>query len=138
MARVSGGRLIRKEDFNPKEQEFAGKLAFQINPFIQEVTQALQGNLTITENFSMEIKSVSVEVDGTGEITNTASFQTDLATISGILVLRHQVADPNNSNFPTSAPYCTFVKSNNIVNIQHVTGLPADTRFNLTLLLVSI
>ena len=136
MGKVSGGRRITTEDFGRNDQEMARKLAFVLNPFIEEFVSAFQKRITIADNLAMEIKTITVELDGSGNVTNTASYQSGVGKITGLLVLR--ALEQNGTSFPTGAPFASFRQENNVVEIQHVTGLPASTKFDLTVLAITV
>lgn len=134
MSKVSGGRRLLTDDFNVEDRALIQKLAFVLNPFLEQVISAFNSNITISENLDMEIVDISLIVDGSGLTTSTASFQTGLSSISGILVLSASPTD--STDYPINAPFVSFKKNNNIVKIQHVTGLPADTKYSLKILVI--
>jgi len=136
MSRITGGKRLTTDDFSSEERELVRKLAFILNPFIEQTIHAINGNLTISENLNMFIKDVVVSVDGTGKVTNTAAFTSNIGKINGLFVINHYQVDSGTPIILSSAPYCTFRQENNIVYIQYVTGLPVDRKVNLKLLIL--
>lgn len=134
MSKLSGGKRILTEDFSGDEQHLIRKLSFILNPFMEQVFNAFQKRITIADNLDMEFKDVEVVVDGSGNITNTASFQTNRGKINGLLVV--YAAAVNSTATITASPFVTWRQDNNVIEIQHVTGLPVDTRFKLRLLIL--
>jgi len=134
MAKISGGKRILTEDFSGDDQELIRKLSFVLNPFMEQTINAFQKRLTIADNLDMDIKEVEVVVDGSGLVTNTASFQTSRGKISGLLVV--YAAPVNSTAAILNAPFVIFRQNNQVVEIQQVTGLPASTKFKLRLLIL--
>lgn len=137
MSKLSGGRRLLTEDFSAEDQELIRKLAFVLNPFLEEVTNSLQKNLSVAENLTMEFKDLDVEVDGSGFPTNTAKFQTSFSKVTGLLVVNHTVLTTGASLYPANGIYCTFKQSNNIIEVNHITGLNTSTKYRLRLLVLS-
>lgn len=132
MAKLTAGRRITTEDFSTEEQAIARRLAFILNPFMSEVTSAFNGKITI-ENLNMSYKTITVKVDGSGNVTNNAKFQNTLSTF-GVIVCSASPKD--GTSFITSAPFVTSRTANNITEIQNVTGLQTDKEYTLNLLIL--
>jgi hypothetical protein len=130
MANITNGRQIRTDDFAVEDRQLVQKLAFQLNPFISEVSNALQSNLTIAENLDAEYKIVNIKVDASGIPIGNNRFSTKVKA-QGTQVVRTIGA-----TFPTSGPSISFVQRGNIIEIQHVTGLVAGVDYSLTVLIL--
>lgn len=127
-------KRIVKEDFKPEDQELVGKLGFTLNPFFEQISQVLNKNLTIEENFNMEVKIIDLKVDAGGLPTTTAAYQSTLRTkVRGTMVMDARNLT-NTTTYPTSGPFINFLQENNLVTIQHVTGLQAGDNYRLTVL----
>lgn len=135
MSKLTGGKRLTIEDFSNDDQYIIKKLAFVLNPFMEQVLSAFQKNITINDNLAQELRTMTVEVDADGKITNTAIFKTTLGKITGLSVLRAREKD--GTAFPTSAPFVSFVQQADKVTLQHVTGLPAATKFDITLWVIT-
>lgn len=134
MAKLNVVRRIIKEDFNAKDRELVGKLAFPINQFIEQVVQAFNKNLTVSDNLPFEYKTFQVSVDANGTPKATVAFKTGIKVI-GTVVLR---ADNVQDTTPlTGAPFMQFTIVNGVVTVNRITGLPADKNYNITVLLLS-
>ena len=131
--KLGGGKQIRGEDFPPEYREVMNKLGFILNPFIEQLVQGLQKRITISENLNQEFREVTVQVDSSGVVINTAKIQTALP-VKGINVER-VLSVGNTSLFPVSAPFCSWVQNQGVLEIQHVTGLAVGTTYKLVLLL---
>ena len=132
MAKLTAGRRITSEDFSTEEQNLVRKLAFILNPFMSEVTSAFNGKITI-ENLNMSYQTISLKVDGSGNVSTNAKFQNPLSTF-GIIVCSATPSD--GTSFITSAPFVTSRTANGVTEIQNVTGLQADVQYSLNLLIL--
>jgi len=130
MANITNGRQIRTDDFATEDRQLVQKLAFQLNPFISEVSNALQSNLTISENLNAEYKIVAIKVDASGIPIGNNKFSTKVKA-QGIPIVR-----VTGNNFPTGAPFLSYVQRGNIIEIQHITGLLANSDYSLTVLIL--
>lgn len=130
--KVNNQKRIIKEDFPDKYQDLIDALAFALNPFLEQVTNALNKNID-TDNLVDDYVTISVEnVSGNlkmpVEIKNTV--KTRLKGISCI-----QAQNTTNTNvYPTSAVFVVYtITSNNIIKVLKVLGLPDNNKFSLTL-----
>lgn len=129
-------KRFKAEDFAAEDQELVGRIGDVYNNFADNVAQAINGSLNI-DNFQEEIRTLDVEVNSSGTPTvNLDLTFSKLSRINGIIVLRAQAVN-NTSLFVTSAPFVSFVQTGSRkITIQNITGLPANTKFQLTLRLV--
>lgn len=134
--KLTGGRRVITEDFKREEQGFISKLAFVINPIFEQIIQAFNKNITVSENLAMDYKTVDVIVDGSGNVTNNAVFTSDLTKVTGILPIRLQNGDTTAITSPTGGIFCTFNKNGRLLTITHTTGLTAGTKYRITLLVL--
>lgn len=132
MARAPELRRLKKEDFESKDQELVGKLAFPINQFMEQTQSALNKGLDF-ENLNREI----VEVDIIRTSSNTPKITTKIKTN-----LKSKIAGFNcinainiDSSAPTATvtgqPFITWSETSGLVTVSHIYGLPADVKFRL-------
>lgn len=134
MAKLNVTKRIVAEDFEEEDQGLITKLAFTLNSFFEQVAFAFNKNITIEDNLNMEIKEVVITVNASGFPTTQAQFQSSLRTkVRGLLVLR-AFNQTNPGTYPTSAPFISFEQNNNLLTIQHVTGLQAAESYKLQIL----
>jgi hypothetical protein len=131
---VSFLRRLVKEDFPQQYKELVGKVAQVTNPAMEQISLALQKNLTWTDNMAAQVVNIQVTVDSTGAPINPLSFASTLGSNINHLQITRAVAVGNSSIFPTSAPFASFTQQGNNIVISNVTGLPASTPFALTLI----
>ena len=148
MASISDIKRIVVEDFPTADQAMMQKLAFILNPFLDDVVQAFDGNITVG-NLTRQYASCTIKTNPSttsylingistgGTINPTVKIKSNL---TGPLVGIH-VINVNNATNPASYPLgavgITWTVSGNIVTITSVQGLPDGQSFNLTLELIS-
>ena len=126
-------KRIRTEDFEQEDRDLIGKLAFALNPFLEQISAAFNKNIDF-ENLNQEVLAMTVEVDATGVPKTLTDLKSSLKSrVSGLQVIK-AVNLEGDGTFLTSAPFITFTLVGNLIRVQHVTGLPANKRYNLTMI----
>lgn len=132
--RISGFKRITTEQTKPEFRQVVDSIGSSVNSFADDVSNALNKNLTVTDNLNMEYKQVNVVVNGSGIPKVTTQFKSTLKTkVVGISVIKLDNLT-NLATYPTGSPFVTFSENNKLITIQHVTGLVADNNYTLTLL----
>lgn len=132
--KIAGYKRINKTDFPEDEQALVEKIASSVNDGISNIQNALNKNLSISDNILCTVKDITVSVGADGVPTVSTSFQIDISgTIKGLIVILAQNQD-NTSTYPTTAPFISFVQSGKNVIINHITGLQADNKYLLRVL----
>lgn len=133
--RLSFLRRLVKEDFSQQYQDMVGKIASILNPALEQLNLCLQNNITWTDNFAATVITMAITVDANGIPTNPTTFLSKLPsqTQHCFVTRAVSVANPGTS-FVTAAPFVDFVDNSGTVTVAHVTGLPANTTFTLTLI----
>lgn len=85
--KLTGGKRLVTEDFKSDDQELVSKLAYVLNPFLEQMTNAMNSSITVSDNLDMDYKDIIVTVDSLGIPVNNVSFQTTKPKVSGILAL---------------------------------------------------
>lgn len=135
--KIDGGKRLIAEDFSSDDKQLVNKLGLILNPFTEQITQALRKNLTIADNLNMELKKLIIQVDAGGIPISANQLQTVISNASGITIIR-AINLTNTIGYPTGNPFCTFVQKSNIIEIQHVTGLTPNDKWQLTLQIIGI
>jgi len=124
-------RLI-KEDFDKKDQDLIGKIAFVLNPALAQIVTILNNGLGIAD-LNTQVKEIDITVDSSGFPINTTSFKSALkGKCSQIICGRAQAVNAAGV-YPTGGHSVSFTENNGQITIDHITGLPANQRFTLTL-----
>lgn len=125
-------KRIRTEDFPKDDYALINKLSFALNPFLEQISTIFNKNVDF-DNLNREIIKVVVELNSSGVPKTQIQIKSTLKTkIRGFNVIRAENLE-NDGTFPTGAPFVTFNQTSELITIFHVTGLPADKRYNLTL-----
>ena len=106
-------------------------MGFSLNTFIEEVYLAIMGQMNITDNLDQMYKTILVEVDSNGIPKKNIQFNSNLKSkANGIQCVRAF------KNTVVSQPFMTFVDDSGIIKLSHITGLTADTEYQLVLLVL--
>jgi hypothetical protein len=124
-------RNIDKNRFGEDNVELMDKLGNILNDNFSKLNDALNNKLTISDNFKGLTKDIQVKVNASGTPTAGGKFQVSLqGQIGGMSVIRAICTD-NNSTYPTSHPFISYTQTTNLVTINNITGLQADTLYDL-------
>lgn len=136
MAKIQGFKRIESGDFKPEVKQVIDKLGYSLNIFNEEVFNAFQKNITF-DNLNQNLTSFVVSVDATGVPQDETLLRPGTQGFNGISCISAENLD--NDSFPTGQPFITFQRlSNGAFRILNVTGLPANTRFRLTVIIYGI
>jgi hypothetical protein len=133
--KINTFKRIIKEEFKEDQREMIDKIAYAVNPFAEEVIKALSNNLTVADNLAQKFRDVTVEVDATGAPKQPLLFKTNLTTNCQGIITMKATNLTNPTTYPTGYPFLSFTELNNILTINNITGLPANNKFTLRLLL---
>ena len=130
--KLSSYKRILTSDFKPEERQLVDKLAGGINDMFDQLVQALNKRLTLTDNFQATVRDVDIVVGVDGVPTSATSFGLDVSGIpvTGIQVIRAENLT-NSAIYPLGQPFVSFIQLNNTVRILHVSGLQPNNRYRL-------
>lgn len=135
MAKLQSFKRLIIEDFSEKDRPLVSKIAYAVNIAFEDILNALNKNLSITDNLSINQKTLSVTVDGTGAPKSTTTLSSGLgSTCTGISVISARNLT-NASSSPTTTPFITFVDNSGSISIQKITGLQENNSYQLQLIL---
>ncbi len=126
MARVPDLRMIKKEDYDSKDQGLIDKLAFPINNFMQQVITVLKHGVDFS-NLNQQIITFSASVDATGKPTTTLQLKSSLSTKVVGIVCISAVNTTATTRFPASSPFVSFTLNTNLITITNIAGLGIPT-----------
>lgn len=135
MAKPVKPKSINSEDYSKDDdaKTIASRMAFTLNNFMGQIWSAVY-NLTISDNLNQEIVQLTLNVDASGVPNTQTSFRTEVRNVSGLPVIRWQNTDGTLVNSHPTIDYS--IQSNNRFQIEHCIGLPVDTDFVLTILVI--
>lgn len=123
MARIPDLRLLKKEDFDGKDQSLIEKLAFPINNFMQQVVNVMKNGVDFN-NLNQQTFTITVSVDASGAPISNIQFQNALSTkIIGMMCI-NVVNQSSTIRFPTAQPCLTWTQNNSLLSISNISGLP--------------
>lgn len=132
MARISNVRRISTEDYQGEDQQLIERLALNLNPFMQEVTDVVNGKLDF-DNLSFNIIQATFTVDSNGTPVGTNQLNTGVTNPTGFQVIsaRNNV---NSIAYAEGQPFISFTpQGNGIVKIENISNLIANNSFLLTI-----
>lgn len=127
--KVSSFRRLFKGDYPKEEQGLVERMSQTINSGIEVLYNALNKNISMTDNFYGTYKEISYIPTSTGTPEISSGFQIDFnGRVLGLQVIRvENKTSPN--TFPTGGVFITFSQEGNQVNINHITGLVAGNTY---------
>lgn len=132
--KVTNLKRLAKEDFSQENQALVEKLAFAINPFLDQLNQALDKNIDF-DNLNQSITTFKVRVNASGIPITPVQLKSSLKTnVQGIQVIR--VDNITDSTNLSGAPFITFTRNSGLIYIQHITGLVANKDYNIAVILI--
>lgn len=132
---ISNFKRIVIEDFSASDQALVNKLAFIINPMIDQLQTVFHNNVDF-DNLNQQLLNFDVTVDSSGKPTTSLQLSFDLNTRPKGLVVIQAVAYTNNI-FATGCPFISYTaNANGNINVQNIAGLPANQKFNLQVIII--
>lgn len=129
-------KRIRKEDFDEDMQPTVEKLGYIFNAFAEQLVNLLNKNVDF-QNLNMEVVSLDIMKDGSGNLINPPSIKTSLNTkVQGIICIKaDNLSSPG--SYATSQPFISYnLINNNLISILNVSGLQNSSTYRLKLMLI--
>lgn len=121
-------RRLNREDFQDAPQ-WLDPMLNTLNSFMDSVYNIFNRNVSLTDNLNIQLTTISVETDGSGNITPVKIKTTVRGRVNGIVVIR-AVSDSGNSQ----APFVDYIQSENIITISKIAGLNLSTKYKIIML----
>lgn len=132
MSKIQTPKNLRIEDFKGEEKDLIEKIGFVVNPFMNDVYNALNANIDY-DNLKRQLIDVSVRIGTSGGLVNPPQIRlTKVGRPRGIQVL-NAINLNNPMTYPTTAPFVSWTNTNDIINLLNVTGLQNGSEYRLTL-----
>lgn len=129
---------IFKTDFEPDDQPLIEKLGDLLNTAIESVYQALNKNISISENLLATVADVDVIVNDSGIPITAATFVLDISTrVQGLTVINAAFVPASAADgvvYPSGGINITWSQNKKNIQLNQVTGLPANKRFRLRII----
>jgi hypothetical protein len=122
---------IIAEDFQQDDQALINTLAPNLNEFMAQTIQVVNGQLGF-DNVVWQLVKIDVTVDASGKPLKSIQFNSKTVNPTGMQVISARNITKSNI-YPTSQPFISFnPQGDGLVNIVNITGLPANNKFTLT------
>jgi hypothetical protein len=136
MAKVKRINKIITEDFPSKYSDLVGKLAFALNPFLDNIVFSLNNKLTFTDNLDAEVRQLEI----TPDLDLPVKLSTSLNFCNGVIITR--VTNLTDSTATLSAsPFIEFDNldedGSRLINIKNITGLTSSSKYRIRLILLN-
>ena len=133
--RLSNIRQIIAEDFPDADKDMVSRLGGILNYFMRQVVELSNNNIDF-ENMTWDLATIEVTVDANGSPVTQTKFSTDINSPRGLQVIRAQ----NLTNiiiYPTNQPFISYTpEGSGIIRLDNVTGLQANNKYRLTVVVV--
>lgn len=127
MAKINNYRRISTSEYAGENAQMIETLAASLNPFMREVTDAINGQLDF-ENLSQDILEFEITVNENG-VPQTQQLNAGRANVQGFNVISAR-STVNPSSYPTGQPFISFTPTGgNVININNISNLPANEKF---------
>lgn len=134
MAKIQSFRRIIKEDVEEKYRPLVEKIGTSINQFADDVTSALNNNITIADNLNQFIKDVTFSVDSSGSPNPALSFKSTLTGLcQGFTVIKVENLT-SSTVYPTNTPFISFGENNKLITVNNITGLVANNKYKIRII----
>jgi hypothetical protein len=128
-------KRIIEEDFPQDDRLLIRKLSFSLNPFLEQISTLFNKNIDF-DNLNQEFITVTVELNAAGIPKTQIDIKTTLKTrIKGCHCINSRNLT-NDGTFPSGNPFISFTPTGNLLRINHVAGLPADKKYELSVILI--
>ena len=132
--KVTNLKRIVKEDFTKDNQALIEKLSFIINPMIEQLVSVLDHNIDF-DNLNQQFIQVTTTVGGDGAPTPQLEIKYTLKSkLKGIICTSAQ--NTTDATLLTGAPFLAYTTDGSIIKISQITGLAANKKYNLSLILI--
>ena len=135
MAQLPQQRRISREDFTEAPHWF-DKMILILTSFMNDVYQALNGNLTFADNVSGMIKSFRITA-GAAAANNTFTFTHTLKKKpEGVLLMQVTAVSGNYSPVTSAVTLSWRLNDDGQIVIDAITGLTNGTSYDLRVLVI--
>lgn len=131
MSKLPNFRRIYKTDYPQDQQDLVDKLAVTINNGFELLYDALNNKLTLADNLAVSVKDITVTVDASGVPTKNLSFNVTFPGKVSTIEVGRTTNLTNSSALLTGGVSLLFTQSNSTVNIQQITGLQPNQKYQI-------
>lgn len=135
MAQIDNIRRIVAENFKSADQDTVNKLGIILNDFMEQVYNAFKNSIDFT-NLNQDVVKATITLDSSGIPTKGASINSStINSIQGMNVI-NAVNTQNSTIYPTGGIVCNYTQTGTgEFTLTHVTGIPENQQFTLTIVI---
>jgi hypothetical protein len=115
----------------PEQANWISKLLTPLNSFISQVFSALQNNITVGDNLYQEIKTITFVNDAAAF---PQSFSTKFLKYPEMVLVGSCISSLG--LYPSAQPLITWSYADGVLKILSVSGLTANLKYSLKLLII--
>ena len=124
---------IRPDDFPEDDRDTVGQLAEIINPFMQQVQEAMDERIDF-DNRVERLLQIDMTVSSTGVPVLNNKISTGKSRVNGFTIINAYNLDKPNIH-PTGQPFIVYNPlSGGLVEVIKITNLPANNKIRLTII----
>lgn len=136
MAKLPSFKRLNKNDYDPKYLDLIDRLAVSINSGFDSVYEALNKNLTLSNNILCSVVNITVAVNSSGVPNGTVIIPTSLATPVNVILVGRAINSSNPTGYPSSGVIVSWDQTTrDTITIKHITGLLPNNSYNLRLVM---
>ena len=132
--KVTNLKRIAAEEFESEMQPTITQLSATLNPFLEQVSNAFNKNIDF-DNLNQEVLQFEVTVDASGVPTTALELRYGVKGRPRGMAVIQAFSLSATPAFPTAAPFITYDFNNGNIRVRHVAGLPANKKFQLSVIL---
>ena len=126
-------RLVA-EDFDPQWQALIQRIGFIYNPMVDQLNTSFNKNIDFN-NLNQQVVTLTATVDSSGvPIGGLKVLSTLTTSVQGTICIN--AVNQTDSTPLTGGISISFTRVDKLLTITQITGLPANKKFNLTVILI--
>jgi len=124
---------LRPDDFAQEDRRAVEQIAGILNPFMQQLVEIMDKRIDF-ENRVENYLEIEMTVDSSGIPVLNNKISTGKTYVRGLPVI-NAYSTVNATITPTEQPFISFTQlSNGFVQVNKITGLPANQKFRLNII----
>jgi len=136
MPKIDNIKRIIVEDFDKDQQDTIAKIAEVLNPFMEQVYNALNNRIDFT-NLNQEVITLTTTVNSSGVPTKALKFATSVVRYSYGAIVVSVENTTDRTMFPSAAVFVSFVPENSgLFSVQRIFGLLPNKEYKITTVII--
>lgn len=128
-------KRLFKGDYNAQYQDLVEQLSLTINNGFDNLYNLTVNRISLKDNISCTLKTVQISVDSSGNPVNPVVISLSQTTKVQGLTLLNLTNLVSSTTYPTSGVHVSFSVINSGVSISNVTGLLANNKYQMNIVI---